>query len=83
MILADTSVWVEHLRHGNRDFAKLLANDEILMHPFVAGELACGSLKNRAAFLDFINALSGTKIATHTEAFHLLDNNQLWGRGIG
>lgn len=48
MILVDTSVWVDHFRTGNRKLADLLDEEQVLMHPFVIGELACGSLRKRA-----------------------------------
>jgi len=51
MILADTSVWVEHLRHGRRDLAALLELGQIGCHPAVIGEVALGSLRQRATIL--------------------------------
>jgi predicted nucleic acid-binding protein len=45
MILVDTSVWVDHLRKGDRNLAALLTASNVLMHPFVIGELACGNLR--------------------------------------
>jgi len=47
LILVDTSVWVEHLRHGLARLATLLQEGEVLIHPWVIGELACGHLRNR------------------------------------
>ena len=45
MIVADTSVWIEHLRRHNATFSQALEASEVLMHPFVIGELACGNLR--------------------------------------
>ena len=42
MILVETSVWMDHLRRGNDDLGKLLPDEQVLCHPFVIGELACG-----------------------------------------
>src|SRR5207244_638482 len=44
--LVDTSVWVDHLRAGNRTLVSLLLDAEVLTHPFVIGELACGQIRN-------------------------------------
>src|SRR5882672_8215755 len=44
--LVDTSVWVDHLRAGNRTLVSLLHDAEVLTHPFVIGELACGQIRN-------------------------------------
>ena len=47
MVLVDTSVWVRHLREGDPDLEQLLNDGEVMCHPFIVGELACGNLKNR------------------------------------
>ena len=51
MILADTSVWVEHLQRGNSELAGLRQRAQVMLHPFVLGELALGSLQQRATIL--------------------------------
>ena len=48
MILADTSVWVEHFRRGLPALAQQLQTSQIACHPLVIGELACGNLARRA-----------------------------------
>lgn len=40
MILPDASVRIGHFRHGNDRLAALLDADQVLMHPYVVGELA-------------------------------------------
>ena len=47
MILVDTSVWIDHLRAGDRDLIRLLEDRQVLGHPFVLGELALGHLRQR------------------------------------
>ncbi len=47
MILVDTSVWVDFLRRGCETLEGLLEKNQVLVHPSVIGELACGHLKNR------------------------------------
>lgn len=83
MILADTSVWIDHLRQGHPRLAKSLSEGLILMHPFVSGELACGNLHNRAVVLSDLNALPAAKLASNVEVFHLVEVRKLWGRGLG
>ena len=39
MVLADTSVWVSHLRDGNTELANLLNNGFVLCHTLIVGEL--------------------------------------------
>ena len=54
MILVDTSVWIEHLQKGNERLRSLLYDEQVLCHPFVIGELACGSLQNRQEILGML-----------------------------
>ena len=57
MILADTSLWIDHLHRANAMMSALLANNEVLMHPFVFGELAMGSLRDRDRTLHSLQRL--------------------------
>jgi len=68
VILVDTSVWVEHLRSGNATLAGELGAGRVLAHPFVIGELACGTLRNRREVLDLLGRLPAVPMATHAEA---------------
>ena len=83
MILVDTSVWVDHLRSGDAQLADLLDRTQVLMHPFVLGELACGSLGNRAAILDLLQDLPPATVAEPAEVLNFIARHRLHGRGIG
>ena len=83
MLLADTSVWVEHFRRGRADLAELLSKGLVLMHPCVVGELACGTLKDRAIILWQLNSLPSAQLATNSEVLHLIEDRRLWGQGLG
>ena len=83
MILADTSVWIEHLRTGRTGLEAALAEGEVLTHPLVLGELACGNIANRREILALLRELSVAREASHAEAMTLIDNRRLMGRGIG
>ena len=83
MILVDTSVWVEHLRRGLPRLAKLLQEGEVLIHPWVIGELACGNLRNRQQVLDLLQGLPAATVASDAEVLLLIEGEQLIGRGIG
>jgi Arc/MetJ family transcription regulator len=48
LILADTSVWIDHLRLGNDELRKQLDRGQIAIHPCILAELALGSLKERS-----------------------------------
>lgn len=83
MILVDTSVWVEHLRHGLTRLDTLLQEGEVLIHPWVIGELACGQLRNRRDVLELLQGLPAAVVASDAEVLLLIERNQLMGRGIG
>jgi predicted nucleic acid-binding protein len=83
VILVDTSVWVDHLRHGSAALTDALNQAQILTHPFVIGELACGNLKNRLEVLDHLAHLPQAPVATDAEVLHLIETHRLMGRGVG
>lgn len=83
MVLADTSVWIEHFRHGEPSLADRLSEGLVLMHPFVSGELACGNLKDRAVVLSDLHALPQAKVASNAEVLQFIEDRRLWGRGLG
>ena len=83
MILADTSVWVDHLRAGDKALARLLEGGMILTHPFVIGELALGNLRQRGLVLAALSDLPQASLATDAEVLRFIDRNALFGRGIG
>jgi predicted nucleic acid-binding protein len=83
ILLADTSVWIEHFRKGRPQLAAVLAEGLVLMHPFIYGELACGNLKDRSVVLSHLKSLPAAKVATHSETLQLLDRHRLWGLGLG
>ncbi|MDZ4198597.1 MAG: VapC toxin family PIN domain ribonuclease, partial [Kiritimatiellia bacterium] len=57
MVLVDTSVWIDHLRKTSTVLAVLLEDGEVIIHPFVIGELACGNLLNRKEILSLLHSL--------------------------
>lgn len=83
MILVDTSVWIDHLRRGDRRLATLLDEEQVCCHPFVIGELACGNLHNRDEILGLLGALPRAEPADEPDVHHLVDARRLWGRGLG
>jgi predicted nucleic acid-binding protein len=83
MLLVDTSVWVSHFREGNTDLANLLNNGEVVCHPFVVGELACGNLKNRNQILSLLQSLPMSIKAEHEEVLDFIERNKLMGKGLG
>jgi predicted nucleic acid-binding protein len=83
MVLADTSVWIQHFRRGEPALARRLSDGLVLMHPFVSGELACANLNGRASILSDLHALPSAQLASNAEVLQLVDDRRLWGRGLG
>ena len=83
MVIVDTSIWIEHLREGNRRLERLLLNAEVMCHPFIIGELACGNMKNRNVFLSLVKTLPQVPAVTLDELIYFIEQNKLTGTGIG
>lgn len=83
MILVDTSVWIDHLRRGNNQLKSLLYENGVLAHPFIIGEIACESLRNRSEILRLLKALPEARLAEHNKVLILIENEHLYNRGIG
>ncbi len=83
MILVDTSIWIDHLRTGDRELGELLRDGQVLAHPWVTGELALGHLSRRSEILGLLHNLPQATVATDDEVLTLIDKRQLFGLGIG
>jgi predicted nucleic acid-binding protein len=83
VILIDSSIWIDHLRRSEPALERLLSDDLVICHPFVIGELACGHLRRRDAFLNGLSELPMVPTATHKEALGFVERHALAGSGIG
>ena len=82
-MLVDTSVWIDHLHHGEAELTAARGAGQVYVHPFVVGELACGNLRSRAEVLGLLQALPQIPVATDKEVLFFMDTHALMGRGIG
>ncbi len=83
MVLLDTSVWIDHLRRGDSRATALLEQGDVVCHPLVIGELACGSLVRRSEILGLLEALPQAPQAPHSEVLVFIDQHRLHGKGLG
>ena len=83
MVITDTSIWVTHLRQGSRQLEKLLIDAEVMCHPFIIGELACGNLKNRNEIISLLQSLPMAPTIEFDEFIFFIERNRLMGIGIG
>jgi hypothetical protein len=82
-VLVDTSIWVTHLAKGSGALRTLLEEAEVLCHPLIIGELACGTLRNRAEILSLLRELPQARLAEHDEVLQFIESRRLAGRGLG
>jgi predicted nucleic acid-binding protein len=82
-VLVDTSVWVDHLRRGNRELERRLEDGTVECHPFVIGELACGQLRRRREILALLRDLPQLPVVDHEEALAFVGAHRLHARGVG
>lgn len=82
-MLVDTSIWVEHFRHRHPGLVSLLHRAEVQCHPFVIGELACGSISGRSEVLQRLRQLPSVQVVENDEVMTFLERHRLMGRGVG
>ena len=83
MILADTTIWIDHLRRHHEQMQTLLDNGQILMHPFIVAELALGSLQDRQKILGELDKLLRVKVAALSIVRQMIETRRLYSKGIG
>ena len=83
MILADTSVWIDHFRSGNGELQKHLHQGSVLIHPFIIAELALESLQKRDETLALLDLLPKVRVAQMSEVRLAIEARRLYSRGIG
>lgn len=83
MILADTSVWIDHLRSGDKELRRHLDQGQIVIHPFIIAELALGSLKDRTTTLTLLDLLPKVRVTRMSELRLMIEARRLYNLGIG
>lgn len=83
MILADTSIWIDHFRANDSELAKQLILGQIAVHPFIIAELALGSLPQRGKTLVSLDLLPCVGVARIDEVRQMIESRRLFNLGIG
>jgi predicted nucleic acid-binding protein len=83
VILVDSTVWVDHLRHGDALLEDRLNAGAVWTHPFIIGEVALGSLRQRGAILTLLRGLPMAVSASDDEVQTLIEQTPLYSLGIG
>ena len=83
-VLADSAVWVAHFRKSNDLLQSLLATDQVLCHPLIVLELACGTPPApRERTLGDLKKLQQAVVATTEETLELIERERLQDLGCG
>jgi predicted nucleic acid-binding protein len=84
MTLVDTSIWIDHLRRsGDPQLIALLHKNNVWVHPWIVGEIACGNLAHRARVLRELQKLPQLSVARDHEVLLLIERRRLTGKGVG
>ncbi len=83
MILADTSIWIDHFRSGNKELRKHLNEGQIVIHPAIIAELALGSLQEQTQTLALLDLLPQVQVAQLSEVRRMIEARHLYSLGIG
>lgn len=82
-VLVDSSVWVGHFKQRNDHLVALLEQGAVVCHPYIVGEVACGTPPTRKAVVGLLSELESAPVATQEELLAMMDVRQLYGRGCG
>ena len=84
LVLADTSVWISHFRKSNQALRTILSADQVLCHPMVLIEIACGTPPApRERTLSDLRQLRSATVASTDETLALIEREQLQDSGCG
>jgi predicted nucleic acid-binding protein len=83
LILADTSIWIEHFRSRSHEMRGHLNQGNIVIHPHIIAELALGSLRERSKTLALLDLLPQVKAAQLSEVRRMIEARRLYSLGIG
>ena len=83
MILADTSIWIDHFKVPNLLVSRAIVDERLYVHEFVVGELALGSLRQRPKTLYYLSTFADAPVADHIQVLDLIERVPLYSRGLG
>jgi predicted nucleic acid-binding protein len=83
VIVVDASIWIDHFRRADPRLSEAMTQKQTLMHPFVIGEIALGSIGQRQSVILMLRGQHKAPVATHDEVLDLIERERLYGLGIG
>jgi predicted nucleic acid-binding protein len=83
VILADMSIWIDHLHRNNPELQELIERGRIVMHPFIVAEVALSSLRNRRKTFALMESIWQLDVAYLEEVRNMIEIHTLYSKGIG
>jgi len=83
LILVDTSIWIDHIRSPVALLTAHLAEQRVLQHPFVTGEVALGSMANRQRIMGMLSLLPQATAADGTAFLDFVEEHGIFATGLG
>jgi predicted nucleic acid-binding protein len=83
LVIADSSIWMDHINKGDSELVALMKQRRVRLHPMIIAEIALGSIKQRAIMLEELNAFPQVDSATHSEVMAMIEWMELFGKGVG
>ena len=83
MILVDTSVWIDHFRVEEPELTKLLNLSDLLVHPYVVGELIMGNIRPLDKVIALLASLPRLEPVGEAKFYDYVIGNSLNGTGLG
>src|SRR3981081_1335357 len=83
MVLADTSIWIDHFRRSDLRLARFLDRGDVVIHPFLIGELVLGYVPKISPIIDDLHTLPKAIVANADEVLKFISDRKLSGSGIG
>lgn len=83
MILVDSSIWIDHFRSAVPLLQELIIERNVMSHPFVVGELAMGSLRDREIAIRSLSRLPRALVMDDDDVLALIARFKIYARGLG
>jgi predicted nucleic acid-binding protein len=83
MILVDTCIWADHIDRPDANLIALLEARDVMIHPFVIGEIMLGNLADRSQWHQLLRCLPEFFPVRHADVMILVESEALFGSGIG
>lgn len=81
--LVDTSIWIDHFRRTDPVLVELLDRGDVVMHPFVLGELFLGHVPRISEMIADLSALPQAIVASTDEILKFIAGRKLSGSRVG